>query len=275
MKKFIFILLIIFCIFILFFSIFSKQIILFFVKKQLANLFRGSAISIRACTFRPFSGLAFYDVEIKDEPIYKLKAKEINIHWDANFGNLRGEVYLEQVQYQRLTIKEIKGSLGLEDKGIVLTPLSMQLLGGEARGSVNFSPSKLAYQAEFNFSNLDLRELVRDFELAQSFQATGRLGGRIVLSGKGIELKILDGDLSATEAGGTLNITDKAFLENLARYTKQSFDILVESFKNYHYNIGRLNLSLDKGNLVFEAALDGEAGRRNLNIVLHNFKLGG
>ena len=153
MKKFIFILLIIFCIFILFFSIFSKQIILFFVKKQLANLFRGSAISIRACTFRPFSGLAFYDVEIKDEPIYKLKAKEINIHWDANFGNLRGEVYLEQVQYQRLTIKEIKGSLGLEDKGIVLTPLSMQLLGGEARGSVNFSPSELAYQAEFNFIN--------------------------------------------------------------------------------------------------------------------------
>src|SRR3990167_4884880 len=102
MKKFIFILLIIFCIFILAFSIFSKQIILFFVKKQLANVFRGSAISIQDCAFSPFSCLAFYGLEIKDEPIYKLKAKEINIHWGANFGNLRGEVYLEHLQYQRL-----------------------------------------------------------------------------------------------------------------------------------------------------------------------------
>jgi hypothetical protein len=51
--------------------------------------------------------------------------------------------------------------------------------------------------------------------------------------------------------------------------------MLVESFKNYRYNTGILKLSLDKGNLIFDITLDGEAGRRKLDIVVHGFSLRG
>jgi len=54
----------------------------------------------------------------------------------------------------------------------------------------------------------------------------------------------------------------------------QSLDILVENFQNYHYNTGIMKLSFDKGNLIFNIDLEGGAGKRNLSITLHDFKLG-
>jgi hypothetical protein len=71
-----------------------------------------------------------------------------------------------------------------------------------------------------------------------------------------------------------LTITDDKFLNNVAKSSGQSLDILVESFKNYHYNTGVMKLSLERGDIVFDIALEGEAGKRNLSIVLHDFKLG-
>jgi hypothetical protein len=47
----------------------------------------------------------------------------------------------------------------------------------------------------------------------------------------------------------------------------------VESFKDYHYNTALMKLSFDKGNIILDVALEGEAGKRNLSIVLHDFKL--
>jgi len=35
-----------------------------------------------------------------------------------------------------------------------------------------------------------------------------------------------------------------------------------------------MNVSLDKGNLVLDISLDGETGKRNLNVIVHDFRLG-
>jgi hypothetical protein len=70
-----------------------------------------------------------------------------------------------------------------------------------------------------------------------------------------------------------LIIKDAQVLKNLASNTNQSADLLMENFQNYHYNIGALKLFLDNGNLILDAALDGETGKRDLNIVLHDFSL--
>ena len=123
------------------------------------------------------------------------------------------------------------------------------------------------------FINLDLAKFVDDFNLGKKFQITGRLNGAMNFKGAGFDIYALTGDFSATEYGGMLVIKDTRFLENLARNYEQPLDILVESFKDYHYNIGTMRLSLDKENLILDVALDGDAGKRNLNIILHNFVL--
>ena len=94
------------------------------------------------------------------------------------------------------------------------------------------------------------------------------------MAGKGAALAVVDGDLLTYQPGGKLTITDKRFLENLARTSQQPLDIIVESFKNYDYNIGIVKLGMEQGNLVVDVRLEGEAGQRNLSIVVHDFKLG-
>jgi hypothetical protein len=84
---------------------------------------------------------------------------------------------------------------------------------------------------------------------------------------------VLSGNFSTLQPGGILVIKDDKFLKNLSRTTKQPLDILVESFKDYHYNTALMKLSFDKGNIILDVALEGEAGKRNLSIVLHDFKL--
>ncbi|MDP2911079.1 MAG: hypothetical protein Q8N76_01950, partial [Candidatus Omnitrophota bacterium] len=61
-------------------------------------------------------------------------------------------------------------------------------------------------------------------------------------------------------------------LENVAKQSNQPLDIIVESFRNYNYNNGMISLGMESGNLVMDIKLDGKAGKRNLAVVLHNFK---
>lgn len=106
----------------------------------------------------------------------------------------------------------------------------------------------------------------------EKFQLNSNLDGNLSLSVKGFRVGSLNGEFSSLGAGGTFIIKDANFLKNLARNSGQPLDIVVESFKNYHYNKGNLKVTLEKGNLFLDIALDGENGRRDINIVLHDFR---
>ena len=95
----------------------------------------------------------------------------------------------------------------------------------------------------------------------------------MILSGRGTEVDVLDGDFSMASTGGMFVVKDTRTLEDMARASGQSLDLLVESFRNYHYNRGAVTMSLEKKALSVDMALEGEAGKRNLNIVLHDFQL--
>jgi hypothetical protein len=157
---------------------------------------------------------------------------------------------------------------------LFLDTFSAKVFGGQIRGNAALKIDQGAfYLASLNFTDLDLEKFVSAFELEEKFRMSGLLGGRIVLEGRGADIRILNGDLAMTEAGGMLIIKDPRVLEHIAGRSGQPLDILVESLKNYHYNRGTVTLSLEEGSLLLIMALDGEAGKRNLNIVLHDFQL--
>jgi len=185
-----------------------------------------------------------------------------------------GELYINKVEYGRIDIEAIKGKVRLKDRILFLDSLSAKALGGKIQGDLTFRIGKeKEYLANLEFINLDLEKFVDDFNLENKFQITGSLNGAMNFKGKGFDINALTGDFSAAEYGGILVIKDTRFLENLARNSKQPLDILMESFKDYHYNTGMMRLYLDRGNLVLDMELNGEAGRRNLNITLHDFRL--
>jgi hypothetical protein len=190
-------------------------------------------------------------------------------------GAQSGELYIKEIKFDRVGAREIKARFRLEYAILSLDPLFAESIGGEIRGVLSLNLDKnLEYAGSLKFINLDIDSLVNDFNLQEKFLMSGKLSGVAALGGKGPGLDSLQGDFIIGEPGGRLTITDANLLKNMANSSGQSLDILVESFKDYRYNTGIIKLYLDRGDIILESVLNGEAGKRDLKVVLHGFKLG-
>jgi len=216
-------------------------------------------------------------VNYLDFKIYSLESRGFQLkdaYLKVNQSLLPGLLYIDQVKYNKLKIEKIESSARLENKSLCLNSLSAEFLGGKIQGKVSLKTEKnREHFISLKFMNIDLNTLVNDFNLNEKVQISGRLGGAVTLKGIGLQINVLDGDFTTAEPGGTLTIKDTGFLEKIARNSNQPLDILVESFKDYHYNNGVMRLSLEGDNLILVIDLEGETGKRNLNIIVHNFKL--
>jgi hypothetical protein len=185
-----------------------------------------------------------------------------------------GNFYVGQVRFDRAKLEDIAGRIILGSEGFALDPVCARLFGGNLCGNMAMMlDNEGRYAFNLSASGVGLDAIVDDFKLADKFRMTGKIEGTVSVKGAGLNLALIRGDLSVAQPGGTLVITDEGFLKNLAAQTQQSLEMLVESFKDYHYDTGIIKLSLDKGNLVLDAAMDGISGKRNLNITFHNFNL--
>ncbi|MBI4309095.1 MAG: hypothetical protein HY591_02065 [Candidatus Omnitrophica bacterium] len=90
-------------------------------------------------------------------------------------------------------------------------------------------------------------------------------------------MNILSGDFFTAENGGVIIIKDtRGFSEFITRTSKQPMvDKVVESFKNYHYDIGVMKSSLRNSDLILDMAFNGETGKRNITVAVHDFTNGG
>ena len=185
-----------------------------------------------------------------------------------------GSFYIQQINYDKLKIEKIQSNVKLKDKYLFLDSLSADLLSGKIQGDLSLLIDKIPeYSVNLKVADMDLDTFVNDFKLNEKLNLSGRLSGVFALEGSGLNFTFLNGDFSSNAPGGDLTIKDKSYLEKIARNSGKSLDILVESFKNYHYNNGMVKLSLQEGNLIFNIAMEGETGKRNLAITLHNFRL--
>lgn len=377
MKRIIYILIFVF-ISILFLSLLIKPLILGLSKQQLERIFVNSTVLIRDYGLKPARQLSFFDIQIKNEPIYSikvkeaavkynlfsllkgsilkfylkdaavtvslpergiagvsrylsinpasrpilkikglefsnlnlaLKSKELSIQaklsvevnlaeqllnylnlkvnsWDSRDFHLKdvflnvsqnqsaGSLLIHQIQYNKLKIDELRGQARLKNKLLFLDDLSAQAFSGIIQGNLNIAlDGNYGYLMNLKFINLDTEAFVEDFNLNEKIKMSGKLSGQLTLQGKGLDFQAINGDFSDVSGGGVLTIKDAKFLESIARSSKQPLDLLVESFKDYHYNKAVMKLYQDNGNLNFDLAMDSEAGKRNLSIAVHDFKL--
>lgn len=184
-----------------------------------------------------------------------------------------GKLYIEEIKYGKFRITGIESSANLKDKTLFLDSLSGELLDGNFNGNSFFRLDEgIDYFFNLKFTGLDLERYANDFELGERFMMTGRINGSVEIKGKDTKFKVISGHLGTQEAGGNLTIKDNKLLENIARNSKQSLKMLVDNLRDYRYNTGRIELSLDAGDLIINVALDGESGKRNLTVVLHDFR---
>ncbi len=282
-----------------------KPAVNFLLTKELKLMFPGSKISLRGCIFRPFSNLNFSEIKIQKEKDYELKIKDfgfnyslgtfvkrdglnitigkldysfvmagfqandISLKLEKDFAHL--ELFVRQLKYNKVDLNDLKGMLRIDNNTLSSEYLSARIWDGQIKAGLNAKLDNLReYVVDLKLSGLNVERLINDFDLAERFQMSGTINGPINLKGSGNSVSILEGNLSAGSEGGKLIIKDNNFMQGMAQKTGQSLDLIVESFKDYHYNTGIIKLSLEQGNIILNVDLDGETGKRNLEIRLHN-----
>jgi hypothetical protein len=206
-----------------------------------------------------------------------ISAVEVRLYygpWSLLCLRAAGEVSIKAFEYEKFKAQNIKAKLRWEGKYIYLDSLTAQSLKGtvDGRGKTKLGVP-LKYVLYLNFTNLDLGRFVEDFELMDKFLLTGLLNGRVTLVGTGKNIHILNGNFTSLLSGGDLTIKDTRFLENMALSSKIPTNLVVDSFKNYHYNKGLVRTFMDHGDLGFNVTLEGDGGKRDLKVILHNFSL--
>lgn len=193
-----------------------------------------------------------------------------------DFNSGQADFGLAGLKYDKFNITDIKGKARLSNTGFSVYDLSSSLLGGNIQADLEIqTQGQLNYLFNLKCAGIDIERLVKDFNLRDKFEMTGRINGELKLKGSGARIELLAGNFSTLSPGGTLVITDMKFLEGMARSTAQPVDLLVESFKNYQYNNSLISLGFEDGSVILKTELKGETGRRNLSVVFHDFKIGG
>lgn len=179
---------------------------------------------------------------------------------------------LFEARLKKLKIGDIKGKLSWQGRNIFAEISSGQMLDGRLQAGLGLATKdkSFSYQGKIRFDGISLEGLSRQLEFQNHIFLSGDLTGEVSFAGDSNRLKVLSGKMVLGEKGGVVNIVDLAPVKGLA--AKDALDIFVESLKNYHYNRGSIDLSLDEGNLNLLISLSGETGRREFSIVLHDFE---
>jgi hypothetical protein len=212
--------------------------------------------------------------DIRISVLDSLGAHAQNMVFKVKNGAAAGGLSIRQLNYDKAKIEEVSSEVFLKGKEVSFPDLRARLFGGIVRSEVQlFLGAEFVYAAQAEFSGLDIERFIKDFKLEEKISMTGKLSGSLSLKGKGAKILFIDGNFSAGPGGGTMAVKDEEMLKNMAGSADQPLDILVESFKDYHYNTGVMKMGLVQDDLSLDIALDGEKGKRNLTVTLHDFKL--
>ncbi len=267
----------------------SKPLIVWIAKQQIQKIFPGSKISIDNSQIKSFRELFLSEVRVQKPNAYDITAIRVSVGLrprgfsilglyangpdfkveeasvNAESGS-RGELSIKKIQYRKVRLNNINAGTTLQAKGLFLDSLVADAFKGKVQGDINLEMGKAPqYAAQFSFEDLDLSRLVQELEMQERLELSGLLEGTLDVQGSGGKVSILNGNLRTGEAGGVINVKDKRTLgEGVS-------ELVVDSLKNYRYNIANARVYLEGTSVVLDTAMDsGEFGPRKISIYFHN-----
>lgn len=121
--------------------------------------------------------------------------------------------------------------------------------------------------AVISFQDIDLKKVMALLGSDKAVEATGRFSGEVVVCAKGLEIVDVRGQLTSSD-GGSFIITDPS-LARQALSAGQNENIVIENLKNYHYDIGKVELRNSGQDIKMDIVLEGKTGQRSLELVWH------
>lgn len=182
----------------------------------------------------------------------------------------RGKLSIQQISFQKWNLEDVLLDLELKSDRLDLNLESALWLGAPLTGSgeVRFIPS-MSYSLKIDINTLPISRILTAYEWDKKLSVSGQLGGSLEITGAGSRITDLKGIMrNATD--GNIVILDQAFLQRIADSAKQPIEIIKATFENYHYNEGEVAVSLDGQKIRLGINLNGGAGKRNLEVYLHD-----
>jgi hypothetical protein len=192
----------------------------------------------------------------------------------AERGSPAGRLRIGQSGYQKIKVNDIKGKILFDTDVVHLDEITASLFDGAVRGDVRMGfQNGPALEVALKAQDLDITTIIQDLELTEKVLMNGQLIGTIGLTMYGPDIKAFRTSFVVKEPGGALTIKDTHFLENLAKNREQSLSVLMESFRDYQYNVGTIKFFAEGNDLVLQMILDGAYGKRNLNVTVHDMSI--
>lgn len=168
-------------------------------------------------------------------------------------------------------IKNVEGTVRINGNRLTVEPVHSRISKGSISGKAEISLDEtLEYSILLTCSGLDLETFIGELKLNEKIGLTGLIYGDIAVKGAGLGIIDISGSFSTNAPGGTLTIKDDSMLKNIAKASKMPMEIIMENLRNYEYTLGIMKVSLDENDLALEVAMDGDAGKRKFNVILHD-----
>lgn len=228
-----------------------------------------------------FSSVGSFSLELNSSGLVSLLRAEVDSFKIFDFSLYKcfinindscGNFLIKQANYRDVKLKELNSNLVFKENKLVFDNLGGFLFDGRISGEFNIDFYKRFLDLNLNFLNLNIERLISDFKLDKDLCVSGIWKGSLNIIVDNSELKKFDGNFKSINYGGVLSINNKKFLENLSKSTNLTYEILVERFRDYRYNIGNIDIYLKDKDLIFKLYLFGDKGKSDLLINIYNFQ---
>jgi len=229
----------------------------------------GKPVLIRVKEINASGSAKFREIDIKNFQVVVSEVADTKKSGQINFN---GALSVEAVSMKKIKLSAIQARIDATQEKIDIPEFNLTAFGGSIKGDAEAalsSGSGMNFIVKLTGGNVDLQQLNEDFELKDKFEVTGLCDFYLTAKGDSTGLTELDGNLNTHEGGGKFVITDKQSLNKLDLSKDVSFDLALESLKNYQYDKGNAKVYIEDGNIVLHMLMDGESGARDLKFVYH------
>ena len=222
----------------------------------------------------------FFNRSIENLKISSCNLQFKDINASLTLEKSKSGLYILDVSSLKLKDKEIKNisiPLSVDADTVSFNSIDTDFLGYSARisGILNYQDYNNAC-LKVSLKDSSFKNAVNLFSKKEDFVLVGDFDGRFELCLDKGKVSKIDGDFYNV-SGGAVNIEKEASLGFLQRYLdKASYDALVDNFKHYAYNKGRIEITKKGGTIALNLDFGSdELGRRNISVNLHDILGGG
>ena len=184
---------------------------------------------------------------------------------------LKGSLSAEAINMQKIKLSGFNAEIDFTPEALNVPEFDLLAFSGQIKGDAlaNLSKSAMNFSVNLKGKNVDLARMNEDLDLKEKFQITGLCDFSLIAKGDQAGLAELSGNLDTHEGGGKFIIRDEQALSKLNYSQGVSFDLALESLKNYQYDKGNARIYTEDGNIVLRMLMDGPSGVRDLTVVYH------